>query len=50
MPFFVYVPICFSWVLCIATAGNNRNSAAFLNPANKLVAVIAFIGKNQLSC
>ena len=50
MPFFVCVPVRFPRMPCTVTAWNDRNTSTFFDPTNKFVAVIAFIGENQLSC
>ena len=50
MPFFVCVPVRFSRMPCTVTAWNDRNTSTFFDPTNKLVAVIAFISEDQLSC
>ena len=47
MALFVCVPVRMSGMLCIGAAGNDHNPAAFLHPADKLVAVITFISQNQ---
>ena len=43
MTFFVCMPVSFSGMLGNDTAGENHNSASFLQPAYKLIAVIAFV-------
>ncbi len=49
MPFFIGVPIGITGFLGCDTAGNNCDSATRFNPADKLVAVVAFIRKNELA-
>ncbi|CAB1240448.1 protein of unknown function [Ruminococcaceae bacterium BL-6] len=49
MPFIVNEPVNSSRVLRDNTAGNYNHTAAFFNPANKFIAVIAFISKNQFA-
>lgn len=49
MPFIVDVPVNISRVLGNNAAGNYNNTATLFNPANKFVAVIAFISENQLA-
>ena len=43
------MPVNIARVFCNSTTGNNNNSTAFFNPANKFVTVIAFIRQNQFS-
>lgn len=49
MALLVYMPVCRSGVPCIDTAGNDHDPASFFHPADKPVAVITFIGQNQLA-
>lgn len=49
MPFFVDMPIGITWLLGSDAAGNNYDSATSFNQADKLVAVVAFICKNELA-
>ena len=49
MALFVGVPIGGSGVFSSLAAGDDDNSTAGLHPANKFVAVIALIRKNQLA-
>ncbi len=49
MALLVSMPVYRSGTLCVDAAGNNHNPAPFFHPADKLVAVITFIGQNQLA-
>ena len=49
MALLVCMPVCRSGMPCVDAAGNDHDPASFFHPADKLVAVITFIGQNQLS-
>ena len=49
MALFVCVPVRFSGMFGDDTAGDHHNSAPLLQPAYKLIAVIAFIGQYQFA-
>lgn len=49
MPFFIDMPIHFSGYFGCASAGDDNDSSPGLDPANKLIAVITSICKNQFA-
>ena len=49
MAFFVSVPVSLSGLFGNNTAWNDRNSALFLQPTYKLIAVIFLICQNQFA-
>ena len=49
MALLVCMPVCRSGMPCVDAAGNDHDPASFFHPADKLVAVITFIGRNQLA-
>ena len=49
MALLVSMPVRRPGTLCVGAAGNNRKPAPFFHPADKLAAVITFIGQNQLA-
>ena len=49
MALLVCMPVCRSGMPCVDAAGNDHDPASFFHSAGKLVAVITFIGQNQLA-
>lgn len=49
MALLVCMSVCRSGMPRVDAAGNDRDPAPFFHPADKLVAVITFIGQNQLA-